>query len=215
MKAKNRRVLIIGGLVIGGIALAIFIFALRRGLSSLLIQLLTETTRIEVHTDISEYSKYMFGSEAEENYQSKWGMDESIFPAEITPNMNVLDYKMVYYDPWDAQYLGYLVVSYDDADYEKEVERLTQYASTDYLGYYGVTGFSEKYRLLSMFANSYLGFVYALTDDENTIIYVEMIFCNYFMDLDYNKYIPQDYLPLGFDATIDNAYKKEKLGDNT
>ena len=28
--------------------------------------------------------------------------------------MHVTDYKMVYYDPWDAQYLSYLVAEYDE-----------------------------------------------------------------------------------------------------
>ncbi len=64
-------------------------------------------------------------------------MDELIFPDEITSEMNVEDYKMVYYNSWDAQYLGYLVVSYNDTAYAKEVERLMDFASTDYLGYYG------------------------------------------------------------------------------
>jgi hypothetical protein len=47
--------------------------------------------------------------------------------------MNILDYKMVRYDPRDVQYLGYLVVEYYDEDYEKEVERLKNYNSTEYL----------------------------------------------------------------------------------
>ena len=63
----------------------------------------------------------------------KWGMDESIWPRKITDNMDVFDYKMVRYDPWDAQYLGYLVVEYSDEDYEKEVERLKNYNSTEYI----------------------------------------------------------------------------------
>ena len=44
------------------------------------------------------------------------------------------------------------------------------------------------------------------------VVYIEMIFCNYFMDLDYDKYIDKDYLPLGFDATANNSYRKEKIG---
>lgn len=54
------------------------------------------------------------------------------------------------------------------------------------------------------------GFVYALTDNENRIIYVELIFCNYFYDLDYKNMIPEEYLPDGFDATLDNPYSKTK-----
>lgn len=62
-----------------------------------------------------------------------------------------------------------------------------------------------------MYADKYQGFVYALTDNENRIIYVELIFCNYFYDLKYEKYICTDYLPDGFDATSDNAYQKKML----
>jgi hypothetical protein len=67
------------------------------------------------------------------NKWRKWDMDENIRPREITENMNILDYKMVRYDPRDVQYLGYLVVEYSDEDYEKEVERLKNYDSTEYV----------------------------------------------------------------------------------
>ena len=48
--------------------------------------------------------------------------------------MNVIDFKMVYYNPWDAQYLGYLVMDYPDEEYAAEVARLRNYPSTDYRG---------------------------------------------------------------------------------
>ena len=73
--------------------------------------------------------------------------------------MNVIDYKMVYYNPWDAQYLSYLVIDYNEQAYEKECKRLKEYKSTEYIGYYGVTGFS-KYTLLAIYADKYQGFVY-------------------------------------------------------
>ena len=163
----------------------------------------------EVNTDIKKYNEYI-GENAKEEYRTKWGMREDIFPKYITDNMNVLDYKMVYYNPWDAQYLSYMVVDYKKEDYEKEVDRLKEYNSTSYIGYYGVTGFS-KYKLLAMEADSYYGFVYAITDGNSKIIYVELIFCNYFYDLEYKKYINEDYLPDGFDATIENSYEKKML----
>lgn len=141
-------------------------------------------------------------------FDDKWGMDESIFPESITEEMQVQDYIMVYYNPWDAMYLSHLVVEYDKEDYQAEVERLNAYESTEYLGYYGVTGFDENYTLLAMHADDYQGFVYALTDNENTVIYVELIFCNYFMDLDYESYIPAEHLPVGFDAKNGNEYQK-------
>ena len=64
-----------------------------------------------------------------------------------------------------------------------------------------------------MNADDYLGFVYALTDNKNTIIYVEIIFCNYFMDLEYEEYMPAEYFPVGFDATSDNPYLEKMLAD--
>jgi hypothetical protein len=87
--------------------------------------------KIEVYEDISHYEEYM--SSSGNDKWNKWDMDESIWPRKITENMNVLDYKMVRYNPRDAQYLGYLVVEYYDEDYEKEVERLKNYNSTEYL----------------------------------------------------------------------------------
>lgn len=43
--------------------------------------------------------------------------------------------------------------------------------------------------------------------------YQEKHFCNYFMDLDYEKYIPNEYLPEGFDATEGNTYREKMLGE--
>ena len=181
-------------------------------LATILLLISSFFSQVEINEDILKYNQYI-GQEAIEPYRVKSSMDEEIFPESITDNMNVEDYKMVYYNPWDAQYLSYLVVNYDESDYEEEVNRLKSYDSTEYIGYYGVTGFS-KYELLAMSANDYNGFIYALTDGKGKIIYVELIFCNYFYDLDYSKYINADYLPDGFDATIDNAYRKEKLGED-
>lgn len=166
-------------------------------------------SKVEIYNDINEYINYI-GSEAKEEFKNKWNMDESIFPRIITEDMHVEDYKMVYYNPWDAQYLSYLVVEYDEESYQMEKDRLKNYASTDYIGYYGVTGFS-KYTLLAIYADSYNGFVYAITDNESKIVYVELIFCNYFFDLKYKDYINNDYLPDGFDATENNAYRKKMI----
>lgn len=163
--------------------------------------------KVEISTSIEDYSRQI-GPNAEKKFGSKWGLDESIFPEKIVQDMEVAEYKMVYYNPWDAQYLAYLVVDYEEDSYEKELVRLKEYPSTAYLGYYGVTGF-EPYDLLAICANEEHGFVYALNDEENMrIIYVEIIFCNYFMDLDYKEYVKEAYLPEGFDATRKNAYRR-------
>lgn len=168
------------------------------------------SSQIEINEDISRYHDYI-GQDALDDYRNKFNMDESIFPSQITDDMTIIDYKMVFYSPWDSQYLSYLVINYNEDAWNKELSRLEQYPSTEYTGYYNVTGFSG-YELLAMYADDYYGFVYALADrNSQQIIYVELLFCNYFMDIDYSKYIPSTYLPDGFDATIDNTYRREKL----
>jgi hypothetical protein len=117
---------------------------------------------------------------------------------------------MVYYNPWDAQYLGYLVMDYSPEEYAAETARLRDYPSTDYIGYYSVTE-EHTCELLAVCADKYHGFVYALTDADNRIIYAEEIFCNYYMDLDYTEYIPKEYLLDGFNAAEDNPYRKKMM----
>ncbi len=168
---------------------------------------------IEEYDDVSRYNEFMnFSNGAYEKgvdtVWTKWGMDETIWPSEITDSMDVADFKMVYYNPWDAQFLGYMVVDYSSDAYAKEVERLKGYESTEYIGYYCVEE-EKTYDLLAVNADSYNGFVYALTDGKGRIIYGEQIFCNYYMDLDYTKYIPEEYLLDGFDATSDSDYYKK------
>jgi hypothetical protein len=33
------------------------------------------------------------------------------------------------------------------------------------------------------------------------------------MDIDYESMIPEEYLPVGFDAAKDNSYRKQQLGE--
>lgn len=208
VKRKNRKKFVIVVLIAVGVVmaeLAALAFAIW------MLGYMAITAPIVVHDNIAEYTRYRTGEAADKDYRSKLGMDESIWPEQITDDMEVVDYIMVYYNPWDPQYLGYLEVDYNTASYASELQRLKEYESTDYIGYYGVTGF-EDYELLAIYADAYHGFVYALTDGKDTIIYVEAIFCNYFMDLDYTEYVPAEYLPEGFDATVDNAYRQELLG---
>ena len=57
--------------------------------------------------------------------------------------------------------------------------------------------------------SAYCGMVYALGAEDNRIIYVEILFCNYFMDLEYEEYINTAYLPIGFNAARGNPYREE------
>ncbi|MBQ8011148.1 MAG: zf-HC2 domain-containing protein [Oscillospiraceae bacterium] len=210
VKKKKRRFGWKIALITAAAVAAFFIFRLAviGGLMAFLALDITFTP-IEVDEDVQNYHLYM-GENADQKYRNKWGMDETIFPAEISDSGNVLEYKMVYYNPWDAQYLSYLTIEYDDAEFAAESSRLESYDSTEYIGYYSVTGFAEGTELLAMYADSYQGFVYAIKtpERENTITYVEIIFCNYFMDLEYAEYMPAAYFPENFDASMDNPYEE-------
>lgn len=162
------------------------------------------------YDDISEYSIYRSGENAIANFKVR-GMDE-IWPEKITVDMEVQEFLMMYYNPWDANYLGYLAVEYGEADYGAEVLRLREYPSTDYIGYYGAEGF-ESYEVFAMEAG-YDGFVYAIGDGKNTIIYVELVFPGYGMDIEYEKYIPEMYLPEGLDAAKNNPVQQKVVENN-
>ncbi|MCQ2977881.1 MAG: hypothetical protein MJ232_07700 [archaeon] len=169
----------------------------------------------ELSRDFEEYSDLIGDNAKNDLYKSKWGMSEEIFP-ETLDDKKVDDFLFYYYNPWDAQYLSYLVLDYSDKelndDYNAELDRLNKIGIDEYEGIYGVTGFS-KYDLVAMDSDTYQGFVYALNDKENKkIIYVELIFCNYFFDIAYDDYIDSSYLPDGFDAHLDNPYQKKFLG---
>lgn len=196
----------------GVTAVLLLRFALVGGAIGLLV-LDGELAEVEVDTDISHYERYM-GETAEKKYRGKLGVDDSIFPKEITENMHVPDYKMVYYNPWDPQYLSYLVVEYEDADYAAELARLESCAQDAYAGFYGIQGFEQGYEVLAAEIDdyNYRGLVYALGAGDNQIIYVEILFCNYFMDLEYEEYIDSAYLPIGFNAAKGNPYREEYFG---
>lgn len=165
----------------------------------------------DIDTDPVHYSQY-FGEKAEEAYRSKWGMDETIMPPALTDSMQVQDFKMIYYNDWDAQYVSYLTVTYSPADYQKECERLASCGIDEYKGIYGVTGFDGG-DPLAIEADAYQGFVYAINtpEKENTITYCELIFCNYFLDVNYTEEVPAAYLPNGFDATPSNPYRAKMM----
>ena len=163
-------------------------------------------TSEEICTDVNEYDRQRRGDDAIDNFSAR-GMDE-IWPEEITDRMDVQDYFMMSYSPWDANYLGYLVVDYAESDYVEETTCLGAYASTDYVGNYGATGFAD-YEVLAMNADDE-GFVYAITDGVSRIIYVEMIFPGYGMDIAYEEYVPEKYLPEGLDAATGNPTQQEK-----
>lgn len=199
---KQRNLFKLITIIVGSIAISLVI------VFSCIFMFMGGLNKEEIITDTSKYQE-VIGINADNKYKDKWGMSEEIFPKSIN-QLNVKDFKMVYLDAWDKQYLSYLVVDYTEEEYNKEIERLNSYGIEDYTGYYGTTGFTN-YKLVAMESDSYQGFVYAITDGNSRIIYVEMIFCNYFMDIKYNEHIPHEYLPDGFDATENNSYRNKML----
>ena len=194
MKKRNIILLVFGCIMVNLLFVGLLVFYVAKGFDDV----------YEITTNITEYDS-VIGKNAKDKYKDKWGMSEEIFPSSIK-DLNVSDFKMVYYDPWDKQFLSYLVIDYAET-FDKEVERLNSIGITKYIGNYGVSGFT-KYNLLAMNSDSYNGFIYAITDGKSKIIYVELIFCNYYMDIKYDEQIPLEYLPDDFDAHIDNEYSK-------
>lgn len=150
-------------------------------------------------TNIVNYNKY-FG----ENGKHR----NDIFPNMIPTSAKVEDFCYYYYNPFDPNYVSYLVYSCNDEDFNNETERLSKLTSSkDYL-IYGATGFN--YPVCAVYADNYKGYIYALADKENNkLIYVEIDFCNYFSDINYENIISKDYLPIDFNAKKDNATKQE------
>lgn len=210
-KRKFGRKVAVPAAVIGALFFWIFSkFWLALGAAGLLLAD-SALAKVKTDTDPAHYLQYM-GENADSDYKFKnRSIDERIFPEALTDNMDVREYKMVYYNPWDPQYLSYLTVAYSPEDYAAEKERLKKRGIADYQGSYGVTGFPGG-EPLAVAMDSYYGYVYAINTPEqkNTITYCEMIFCNYCMDLDYKKYMPEEYLPLNFNARSSNVSKQEE-----
>jgi hypothetical protein len=149
-------------------------------------------------TNIRNYTKY-FGNEGSHS--------NDIFPKSIPDSAKVEDFCYYYYNPFDPNFVSYLAYICSDKDFTKETERLSKLnSSEDYL-IYGATGFN--YPVSAVYADE-SGYIYALADKENNrLIYVEINFCNYLTDIDYEKIIDEKYLPINFDAKEGNSTEKK------
>ena len=196
-KERLKVLVIVGTVVLSQILLIVF---------TVLVLNYEYDNRLHQTTNINDYSD-VIGPKAKGIYESKWGMSEEIFPKKLTGKVE--NFKMLCDDFLDKQFLSYLVIDYNEEDYNKEIKRLEKIGIEEY-NYYGVTGFT-KYQLIAMNSDDYNGFIYALTDGKSKIIYVELIFCNYIMDLDYENEMPKEYLPDGFNAKDNNPYEIEMM----
>ncbi len=175
--------------------------------------------RVKVDTDITKYNEYIHPIRTEKEIEDHgYGITNSemfdIWPKTITADMNVTEFQYTYYNPWDAMYVIYMTSEYDPDAYIDEYDRLSSLGIQDYVGMYTVTGEPEGYDIISMSCDGYHGFTYAMipedSSDNDTITYVSIWFCNYYLELDIHKYLPDEYLLPGFDATDDNPYELEQ-----
>ena len=172
------------------------------------------SAKVEVSTDPGDYNTYFHHQEANEYHMGNYEQYD-VFPQ--TLDAEVKEYQFTYYNPWDAQYIVYMTLDYED-QYDEEIARLTKIGvDGEYVNYYSVTGEPDGYDLVAMKADDYSGFVYAMipenTADNTEITYVGITFCNYSLDVDVHEYMKDEYLLKGFDATNDNPYRKEVLGE--
>ena len=179
------------------------VFALNFGLS-----------RKKVYNDPADYNKFIH-SEKMTSDNSYCSMDEFIVLPEKIDGLDVKEFQLTYYNPWDPQYVVYMTIDYDEASYDTEIARLESLGiDGEYTDYYTVTGEPEGYDFVAMAANDYYGFVYAMVPEGKTdnteITYCAIWFCNNMLDLDIHDYMPDEYLLPGFDATMDNPYQLQK-----
>ncbi len=158
----------------------------------------------KVDRNIANYEKYLSKNLGEYEY-TKIGINEEIFPASISSEIEVEDYVVAWHKPrlFDgARWLMCLEVKYDKEMYDKEIERLKSKFRKDDLSVYDITGFQEPYSVVALETIKKNGLIYALTDGEEKIIYVEMIsydgsiYGNSF----YSLRIPKKYLPKGYNG---------------
>ena len=160
-KMKNQRdKLKILAIILPAILLPILLVCL-----TVLVLVFQFNNRLHETTDINDYNN-VIGEKAKGIYKEKWNMSEEIFPKEI--NGNVESFKMLCDNFLDQQFLSYLVVDYDEENYNKEISRLKEIGIEKY-NYYGATGFTN-YELVAMNSDKYYGFVYAITDGNSKII---------------------------------------------
>lgn len=182
------------GIIIAGIISLFILFQIVGYFTAMFILICDAIfSRKHTYTDVENYTNYI-GVNCEDEYSGKWGMDESIFPEKITDSMKVDEFSFTYYNPWDAQYVGYLTVTYSQEEYETELERLYQKEHDQYKGLFNVSGEPENYSILAIDADKDFGLVYAIKPDSEgtSITYVEVIVPGN-LGMILGKYLPEKY----------------------
>lgn len=194
-----------GWVKITGLVLVVCVIVIAGGIFAL-YSLWMKDSR-EVVENLAQYEEIL-GQNG--RYKKNYVEYNDIFPDQLPESADVETFYYEYYNPWDANYLGYLVYTCDEDDFRTEYDRLHKIKSSALPLIYGATGF--PYELCAVYTDEYSGYIYALADVESkTLIYVSLEFCNYFTDIDYEEIIDNRYLPYGFDAKNGNATQSAKI----
>lgn len=209
---KYKKIKLVVTIIILSLVLIIIKYIVTGGVILGMLFLTTMGEKIEVYEDIDKYQDYI-GNTAEDPFNRRM-MDVSVFPEDVK-DKNVKEFKTIYYNPWDQQYVSYLTIEYEKDEYEKELERLNQIGIEEYKALYSVCDEPEGYDLVAMNSDRYYGFVYAIVPEKDSriITYVEIEFCNYFADIDVYEYVPNEYLLNGLNVEMDNPYEEKIMGD--
>lgn len=157
-----------------------------------------------VHTTERKTNYINATNRQNEFFADKWNINCSVFPDKLTDDMTNISYLRAYCAPLDSTEMAFLSVEYPAEQYTEEAMRLENMGSSDYNGHFGITGFN-KYKVLTISVTTQ-GVYYALTDGVKQVIYYMLSFSNGYSDIDYTKYIEEQYLPIGFDAITPNNY---------
>ncbi len=162
----------------------------------------------QTSSNVNKYEKLLAYIDAYDSREYNYtDVDKKIpiFPENIKNKDEVVKFKYVYFNPWDANYFWYLIMDYNDKDYNSEFTRLSNFKSVGLNKYYySVKGAKNGYSILAVYAENGT-LIYALSDSQNKnrIIYVGFNFCNGFTDINYRKYIKNEYLLEGFDGKVE------------
>ena len=193
-KAGQSRKINIAISVAGGIAIVIAVIIVTAG------ALLAVFIDREYTSNIKKYDAMLA-----ENYYGNTANTYEIFPESIPEGATPEDFYYEYYNPWDACFLVYLNLKFDEGSFDREIKRLFAIESNEDVDY-GTKGF--RYPPIAT-RSSDEGIVYAIADEDNLrIVYVLIQFHNYISDINYTKHIPEEYLPIGFNALSGNDRRK-------
>ena len=172
------------------------------------------TAQKQLITDTAQYNKYIHNGLTN---ASELGMGSDpifdVLPEKID-NVKADEFQLLYYNPWDPQYMIYMTLDYGDK-YDEEMARLRNIGVEEYKDIYSVTDEPVGYDLVAMDSDIYYGFVYAMIPENaagNTkITYVAVVFCNYAPDVDVKDYIPDKYLLKGLDVSDNSPYRESMM----